>query len=68
MVAGRAAARRYRVRLPRDYIKTPVGMHRNGGRLASGMPVGMDRIPHICNECKKSTFGAMELKRRSRGT
>jgi len=29
------------VRLPRDYIKTPVGMHRNGGRLASGMPVGI---------------------------
>ena len=29
------------MRLPRDYIKTPVGMHRNGGRLASGMPVGI---------------------------
>ena len=29
------------MRLPRDYIRTPVGMHRNRGRLAGGMPVGM---------------------------
>ncbi|MFZ4778928.1 MAG: hypothetical protein ACOYM3_26475, partial [Terrimicrobiaceae bacterium] len=37
------------MRLPRDYIKTPVGRHRNRGRLASGIPVG------IALECRSAS-------------